>query len=524
MYLRNIDIVGFRGISRLSMTLRPNMVLIGENAWGKSSLLDALSLIFNAEQKRYQFLYSDFHVTAGKSPSVSNQITLLFSFSNSFIDEHLDLQHQCYQALFIEHQDQYHRVYLKVSGERTENEIQTYYDFIDQNGEEIYLENKEEIITKLLQYFPVFRFRDARLKEHRSFKQCYIDDGDGCNHLFDEKINALVLLLQYYFFHDENKQLLLKTIPDPSVLWSKVKQLCSDLRTGDLALRQTLFEKISQFFIPISEKSEFGAVLQPIVLFEDPDARLHPRMVAIIWELMQFLPIQRITTTNSVELLSQVELRSICRLVRSPNAIKAYQLSKYTLSKQALRRLTFHIHYNRSIALFANAWILVEGETEVWLLSALAEQLGINLELEGIRIVEFAQSGLTPLLKYVKAMGIEWHVLTDGDIAGKKYAEAVKSMLDEHETTSERLTILPKSDIEHFLYFSGFASIFIHLSRWKAQGNYYPATKIIQQAIRRTSKPDLALALASEIQKRGKESIPTLFTRLFSRVINFVRE
>ena len=54
MYLRNIDIVGFRGINRLSMTLRPNMVLIGENAWGKSSLLDALSLIFNVEQKRYQ--------------------------------------------------------------------------------------------------------------------------------------------------------------------------------------------------------------------------------------------------------------------------------------------------------------------------------------------------------------------------------------------------------------------------------------------------------------------------------------
>ena len=78
MYLRNIDIVGFRGINRLSMTLRPNMVLIGENAWGKSSLLDALSLIFNVEQKRYQFLPSDFHIESGKNPSVSKQITLLF--------------------------------------------------------------------------------------------------------------------------------------------------------------------------------------------------------------------------------------------------------------------------------------------------------------------------------------------------------------------------------------------------------------------------------------------------------------
>lgn len=48
MYLRQLDIVGFRGINRLSFTLQPNMVLIGENAWGKSSLLAALSLIFGA--------------------------------------------------------------------------------------------------------------------------------------------------------------------------------------------------------------------------------------------------------------------------------------------------------------------------------------------------------------------------------------------------------------------------------------------------------------------------------------------
>ena len=48
MYLRQLDIVEFRGINRLSLNLQPNMMLIGENAWGKSSLLAALSLIFNA--------------------------------------------------------------------------------------------------------------------------------------------------------------------------------------------------------------------------------------------------------------------------------------------------------------------------------------------------------------------------------------------------------------------------------------------------------------------------------------------
>ncbi len=33
MYLERVEIVGFRGINRLSLTLDDNTVLLGENAW-----------------------------------------------------------------------------------------------------------------------------------------------------------------------------------------------------------------------------------------------------------------------------------------------------------------------------------------------------------------------------------------------------------------------------------------------------------------------------------------------------------
>lgn len=33
MYLKQVEAVGFRGLNRLSLQLRSNMVLIGENAW-----------------------------------------------------------------------------------------------------------------------------------------------------------------------------------------------------------------------------------------------------------------------------------------------------------------------------------------------------------------------------------------------------------------------------------------------------------------------------------------------------------
>ncbi|WP_313018201.1 DUF2813 domain-containing protein, partial [Atlantibacter hermannii] len=37
MFLERVEIVGFRGINRLSLMLEQTNVLIGENAWGKSS-------------------------------------------------------------------------------------------------------------------------------------------------------------------------------------------------------------------------------------------------------------------------------------------------------------------------------------------------------------------------------------------------------------------------------------------------------------------------------------------------------
>ena len=49
MLLERVEIVGFRGINRLSLMLEQNNVLIGENAWGKSSLLDALTLLLSPE-------------------------------------------------------------------------------------------------------------------------------------------------------------------------------------------------------------------------------------------------------------------------------------------------------------------------------------------------------------------------------------------------------------------------------------------------------------------------------------------
>ncbi|MEJ1267689.1 TOPRIM nucleotidyl transferase/hydrolase domain-containing protein [Pantoea ananatis] len=97
----------------------------------------------------------------------------------------------------------------------------------------------------------------------------------------------------------------------------------------------------------------------------------------------------------------------------------AWRVGPEGLSAEESRRIGFHIEVNRPSALFARCWLLVEGETEVWIINEMARQCGFHFAAEGIKVIEFAQSGLKPLLKFARRMGIARHVLTDGDMAGK---------------------------------------------------------------------------------------------------------
>lgn len=522
MYLKQIEITGFRGINHLALQLRPNMVLIGENAWGKSSLLDALSHIFNIKGELYQFNAADFHQQYHAATRKADKIRLLFIFSAEQDDECQANIHQPYCHLFYPDEQGKSCIYLQVSGKRLNDTIKTEYSFLDNFFKPLSVSNHQEIILSIINHSPVYRFRDARLNK-------FVPLEASLPHIANEKdvlqseLQALSLLLHYYFLSIKSRQQLADAMQDTSLLWDKVKSLCLRLKQDQNGeLTHQVRAHLSSLFII---NQTLRRVEKPIILFEDLEARLHPRMIAIFWELVNYLPVQRITTTNSMELLSQVPLREISRLVRYQDHTEAFSLAHSSLGKEELRKLTFHIHYNRGLALFSRAWILVEGETEVWILSELANLLDVNLEMEGIRIVEFAQCGLRPLIKYAKAMGIEWYVLTDGDQAGEKYADIAKSMLQEDESSNKHLTIIPHQDIEHFFYHEGLRDVFVHLARWQPKDNkYYPAKTIIKRAIQYTSKPDLAIAISSEIKQRGRQAIPRLFKKLFIKVLQLIKE
>jgi putative ATP-dependent endonuclease of OLD family len=260
------------------------------------------------------------------------------------------------------------------------------------------------------------------------------------------------------------------------------------------------------------------------LLLDEPETGLHPVNLAITWRFLSLLPMQKLVITNSSLLISFFPLNRIQRLVRHPELIKSYQLNPKLYSNNDLRRIAFHIRMNRPHSLFARAWLLVEGETETWLLTELARLYGHNLAIEGIQIIEFAQCGLAPLIKLAQDLSIEWHVLTDGDSAGQKYAQRVASSLLEGDPLANRLTILPAQDIEHFFYNNGFKYVYLKAANYTEKDLAHLTTqKVINKAVHKHSKPWLGLSIANAIEEQGTKTIPPLLKRLFSKLVGLAR-
>ena len=126
-----------------------------------------------------------------------------------------------------------------------------------------------------------------------------------------------------------------------------------------------------------------------------------------------------------------------------------------------------------------------------------------------------------PLIKVARDFGIEWHLLTDGDEAGAKYASSARSLL-KGERERDRLTQLPAADIEHYLYQNGFEGVFRREAGVGGRSTLN-AGRIIAKAIHHRSKPGMALAVVEEAERLGSEHIPPVLKQMFARVIALAR-
>ncbi|MCG3722040.1 ATP-dependent endonuclease [Vibrio cincinnatiensis] len=536
MHLERIEILGFRGIRRLSLTFDELTTLIGENTWGKSSLLDALSIMLPPDGKPYPFELQDFHVDYALSHPQTQDIQIILSFVASDKQEHRAGRYRKLKPVWRQDENGYHRIIYRVNASRVQYEISTHYAFLDLEGEVIPVHDSEQLARLLMSLHPVIRLRDSR-----QFDRPFVDS-NGKNARVEKRIhntcrrlmaipghvnkgemrsslNSMQALVEHYFSFKDQKRKNPRRERESLVYGPPSHDKSLSQMVDDTKNRQTrlLLMGLLNAYLQAKGPNDLRRYARPILIIEDPEGRLHPTHLARAWNLLDLLPMQKILTTNSGDLLASVPLHSIRRLVRTSDKVVATSMPSRGLGRDELRRIGFHIRFHRPGALFARCWLLVEGETEVWLFSELARQCGYNLAAEGVQIIEFAQSGLKSLIKVAKAFAIEWHVVTDGDPAGKKYASTVLNML-EHDQARHRLTELPDRDIEHFLYSHGFEFFFKDMVKIPHE-HPIPAKKVVNKVLKKHAKPDLALAIVSHCEENGVESIPVLLRWTLKRVV-----
>jgi len=536
MFLEKIDISGFRGLSNLSLQLEQTTALIGENTWGKTSLLRALWSLLGHENLPYAFQDEDFYQAPCEEPAEPQKIYIRLTFREHRpgVSQHSQRLRRLAALWCRNHLDLFHRIYYIATASVENGNICSEHYFEDVHGNRIEHDESDELIRLLSAMNPVLRLRDSRSvpgngggDEHAGFigdihdwmqdcpeaKQQHIQDG----------LHAAEFLLDRYFINVPRrfKRSQREIINQPGAFrglidWHEL------LRDMDNETMQQMLSRFGHALMEAHSDRNIEMESRPIYILEDPESRLHPTMMSIAWGLIQLLPGQKILTTNSGDLLSTLPLSQVRRLVRQDGSTNSFQMDENRFTADDLRKITFHVRINRPMSLFARAWLLVEGETELWLLSELAQLCGYHLPGEGVRIIEYAQCGYSPLIKLANDLGIAWHMLADGDEAGVRYIQGARRLISEEKSRAGNLTLLPNRDIEHYLYAHGFDDIYRKEAVIRDAHNL-PPSKIIERAVSRRSKPGMALAVLEEAFLRGPECVPEVLQHMFDHVVDLAR-
>jgi putative ATP-dependent endonuclease of OLD family len=534
MQLTDLEIVNFRGIARLRLQVEPDAtVLFGENAWGKTSLVEALQSTLGDRPLAEE----DFHRLANDRTTIAKRMNITLGFQG---EPPAGLEPAAWRDEAGEG-----RIVLQWSGRRLDRGRTRFRRrFLDAHGREIPLPDEQGALLagQVRRNHPLFVFRELRLAEGilapalATSQEMHEDPEKAVGRVFErllsvphqvhpsELARGLEALKRvavrrpelFLALHPAGEAILRRAedMAEAPLAFQGGNALAELAQHAGAGMRQVVLLTLVGALL----QAEAGAALdkgaQPILVLEDPETHLHPIQLATAMNLVSQLSVQKLITSASGALMAGFPLRALRRLVRRDTDTETFpDPDGPALSPTEVRRVAFHVRTHNADSLFARVWLLVEGETEAWLLPELARVWGLNFPLEGIHCVPFAQAGLAPLLAFADRFGIPWHLVADGDEAGRHYVSRTRKFLH-LKREARHITPLPDLDLEHFLWREGYEDVFR-----RAAGPVAPeadASAVIHQALRACSKPGMALEVAEAAGRLGPSHIPALLGQLFS--------
>lgn len=548
MFLHSISVENYRAIQKGQLTLDKSIAIIGENNSGKSSLLDALSKILETSYIDNDFEPGIRHFYhKNKESKDFKPIKIEVEFEEKNAGEWQDQKFHPIHKLLDRSGKFSHKLILQLkvyyaSDSCTLNWI-LYCPSTNKRTSD------KEIINWLRQLNPVILLSAGMLTGH-GINNLAIKPQRNTENSFPDNLQKHVLnvlecselLLSGNSIHistdlDKGYQSALKLSEYLTQLQASESIKLSFPRFGNTKTEPTnrrvpvsktgsSSEKLGTLLVMNALIQACGSTklteVDPIWIIEDPEAHLHKITLASVSNIVEGINGQKIITTNSGGLLANIPLHQVRRLMRNNGVISEHFVEKNALSKNDIRRVNYHVRTHRNSAFFSRVWLLVEGETEFWILPRLARVLGYDFRLEGITCVEYAQSGLKPLIRIAEQLNIKWLMLSDGDHAGHKYANQARNYVS--NVSDKQICVFPAKDIEHYLWENGFDHVYIRQSRTRLPREKINASRTIKSAIRNYSKPHLALSIIDAASGENATPVPEGLIELIENCVLTARE
>ena len=559
MRLTTVRIRNFRCIEDLTVDLDQTTILIGENNSGKTAFLEAIRTCLERLRGRGRgpFNEYDYHLPDDDSvPADAAPIKIDLAFAEIEAEPWSDEVVQALADLLARDDNDRARVALRVTSsfDRDAGDFLTDWDFLDASGNPLPERKSTVQLTTLQRLAPAFylsALRDAsrhfaaKGRFWRTFlAEIGVPDDDrqkletALADLNDQLIDAHQPLSEVRNRLEEARNVIQFGVNEVVSIDALPTKLFSLLSRAQVSLASR-----SGARIPVELQGEgtqslavlllFGAFLRsklsdldpdaaPIMALEEPEAHLHPSAIRSLMRTVSGLPGQKLLSTHSGDLLSSVPSSAIRRFAHGNGGIKVHRIEPGTLTPEEERKFDSHVRRNRGELLFARCWLLVEGETETTLLAGAADALSHDLDLAGVRCVEFSQTDVGMLAKVANSLGIVWYCVLDNDSGRQKYEQRVRSQFDA-ALEQDRLT-MPYKNVELMLCDAGLGDLYeSRMSPQKPQPTSANGTsdywkEVLEALPNHYSKPEVA-AEATARMTAGQTGVPDALSSILNKAL-----
>lgn len=417
MYLSDIKIEGYRLFKdRQILHLRKGLnVLVGENGCGKSTVIDAISLLLNEDEyARSGISEEDFYSSVDKK-EWADTISIKGRFSDLSEEKRVE---------YITWLDKKYNAVLNIDIVRKQDRRNNYKKAIWGGEASNSIFEWEPLNDIQCVYLPALRDAEKKLKASRGSRLARLLINLSQKTL-EEKRKAGELMDIEKDVNDFNEELAKR--PDIA----RANELINDslenalgtvfaqatkIRFGDVTFERIVEALRIVFFpgkIPTEESvyrnlfenslgynnliylatilAEFEGLKENyssprILLIEELEAHLHPqiqiKVLKYLKEQAEKNDIQVIITTHSTTIASATPIEDIISFNMTKNGIKITSLRKCIKNKQAKQFINRWMDTTRSTLLFSKGNILVEGLAEALLIPKLAEIYLSGLKLD----------------------------------------------------------------------------------------------------------------------------------------------